>query len=345
MPALSVTEAVQRRFAIVEFVREAMKPGVDFGCIPGTPKPTLLKPGAEKLCTLFGLTTRFQIIHSVEDWTGEAHNGEPFFYYLYRCQLWRDERVIAEGDGSCNSFEQKYRWRDAQRVCPHCGKNAIIKGKAEFGGGWLCFVKKGGCGAKFMDGDETIETQPVGRVSNPDVADQVNTIQKMGQKRALVAATLLAVNASEFFTQDEEERVSSTPDMFLTPEPSPVAKTPPLVVISFEPAEQNTTTQSANVQGGKQELHSPSPKLFWEKGPGDEGYSRLTAAQARVLFEEKARTQYGFTDSRGIAHLAVALLGGKPDRWTAEVWQSVTAKPEAQWEAALRIAALATAGT
>ena len=48
MPALSITEAVQRRFAIVEFVREAMKPGVDFGCIPGTPKPTLLKPGAEK---------------------------------------------------------------------------------------------------------------------------------------------------------------------------------------------------------------------------------------------------------------------------------------------------------
>ena len=66
-------------------------------------------------------------------------------------------------------FEQKYRWRDAQRVCPQCGKNAIIKGKAEFGGGWLCFVKKGGCGAKFADGDQTIETQPVGRVPNPDV--------------------------------------------------------------------------------------------------------------------------------------------------------------------------------
>jgi hypothetical protein len=40
----------------------------------------------------------------------------------------------------------------------------------------------------------------------------VNTIQKMAQKRALIAATLLAVNASEFFTQDLEEFASnSTP--------------------------------------------------------------------------------------------------------------------------------------
>ena len=33
----------------------------------------------------------------------------------------------------------------------------------------------------------------------------VNTIQKMAQKRALVAATLIATSASEFFTQDVED--------------------------------------------------------------------------------------------------------------------------------------------
>jgi hypothetical protein len=41
-------------------------------------------------------------------------------------------------------------------------------------------------------------------LDNPDVADVVNTIQKMAQKRALVAATLIATSASEFFTQDVE---------------------------------------------------------------------------------------------------------------------------------------------
>ncbi len=43
------------------------------------------------------------------------------------------------------------------------------------------------------------------RVPNEDIASQVNTVQKIGQKRAFVAATLIGVNASEFFTQDIED--------------------------------------------------------------------------------------------------------------------------------------------
>jgi hypothetical protein len=69
----------------------------------------------------------------------------------------------------------------------------------------ICFRKKGGCGAKFLIGDPQIEGQQVGRVPNPDICDQVNTIQKMATKRALIAAVLIAVNASEFFTQDVED--------------------------------------------------------------------------------------------------------------------------------------------
>ncbi len=43
------------------------------------------------------------------------------------------------------------------------------------------------------------------RIPNADAADTVNTLQKMAQKRALVAAVLIGVNASEFFTQDVED--------------------------------------------------------------------------------------------------------------------------------------------
>ena len=53
----------------------------------------------------------------------------------------------------------------------------------------------------------SITKQEVGRIVNDNPADQVNTIDKMAQKRALVAATLIAVNASEFFTQDLEDMV------------------------------------------------------------------------------------------------------------------------------------------
>jgi hypothetical protein len=205
MPAMSIESAVERYNAVTEFVSRVLRKDVDYGVIPGTEKRTLLKPGAEKLTTFFGLSTRFELLERIEDWTGDEHGGEPFFYYLYRCHLFRGDVLIAEGDASCNSREAKYRWREAQRACPACGQAAIIKGREEYGGGWVCFKKKGGCGAKYPDGDQTIESQQTGRVFNPDIADQVNTIQKMSQKRSLVGAVLLAVNASEFFTQDVED--------------------------------------------------------------------------------------------------------------------------------------------
>ena len=73
MPALSIQEVAERRNAVVEFTRTAMHEGVDFGVIPNTNKPTLLKPGAEKLCTLFGLAPTFETLDDIKDWTGLVH--------------------------------------------------------------------------------------------------------------------------------------------------------------------------------------------------------------------------------------------------------------------------------
>src|SRR5918911_3676390 len=105
MPALSIDLAVERYEAINQFVGRILKKDIDYGTIPGTEKLTLLKPGAEKLTTFFGLSTRFQLLERVEDWTGDSHGGEPFFYYLYRCQLYRGDALIAGADASCNSRE------------------------------------------------------------------------------------------------------------------------------------------------------------------------------------------------------------------------------------------------
>ena len=207
MPVMDIQSAIERRNAIVGFVQGIMEEDRDFGKIPGTSKPTLLKPGAEKLTTFFGLSPRFVVEEKTLDWTGEIHNDEPFFYFQYKCQLWRGDLLVGEGLGSCNSWEKKYRYRTADRMCPKCGETAIIKGKEEYGGGWLCFLKKGGCGEKWDDGASVIEDQKTGMVPNDNPPDLVNTIDKMSQKRALVAATLIAVNASEFFTQDIEDIV------------------------------------------------------------------------------------------------------------------------------------------
>ena len=205
MPVMDNNTAMMRRQAVIDFTRSVMKPEIDYGRVPGTNKDTLLKPGAEKLTSLFGLSPRFTIVEKATDWTGKEHGNEPFFYFQYRCSLYYGDVLAGEGVGSCNSWEKKYRYRNAERTCPHCGKAAIIKGKAEYGGGWICFAKKGGCGAKFVNGAPEIESQEIGQVLNDNPADLVNTVDKMAQKRALVAAVLIAVNASEFFTQDIED--------------------------------------------------------------------------------------------------------------------------------------------
>lgn len=213
MPVMNIQEAAIRRQAIVDFTKAIMVPGKDFGTVPGTgDKPTLLKPGAEKLTTLFGLSPRFEIVEKVMDWTGDQHGNEPFFYLQYRCALWYGDVIAGEGLGSCNSWEKKYRYRKSGRVCPSCGKETINKSKfaprnapPNTKPGWYCYAKVGGCGMEFAAGDPQIEQQESGQAKNDNPADLVNTIDKMAQKRALVAATLIAVNASEFFTQDIED--------------------------------------------------------------------------------------------------------------------------------------------
>jgi hypothetical protein len=235
---MSMEVALARRSAIVEFTRRIMVKDQDFGEIPGTHKPTLLKPGAEKLCNFFGLEPEFTPIAEDIDWTGAQHGGEVFCYARYRCRLLREGRVVGVGEGSCNSFEAKYRyrWVAEEQVPNHLDRTRLPKrgsrrtlcefdfaiARAETTGTygkpaehWQKFRDAIGNGtARSVDkltraGSAVAWELDVDmasyRIPNPDVADVVNTIQKMAQKRALVAATLIATSASEFFTQDVED--------------------------------------------------------------------------------------------------------------------------------------------
>ncbi len=207
VPAASLDQVLATYQRKKEFIAQVLVEGTDFGVTPGTSdKPSLKKPGAEKMASFFGLTPTFEDVATVEDWTGAEHGGESFFYYRQKVKLWRGDRLIASADGSCNSWEKKYRYRNADRVCPNCGKPTIFKSKnnPEF----YCWNKKGGCGATFPLTDERITKQETGQVKNPDVAELTNTILKMAQKRALVAGVLIATNASDYFTQDLDDFVT-----------------------------------------------------------------------------------------------------------------------------------------
>ena len=209
-PVMDVHFAMQRRAAVKEAFSSLMAEGQDFGKIPGTGnKPTLLQPGAQKLDNLFGLVPRFpmDLMRVEEDWTGVNHAGEPFFRYMVVCQVMRGEFVMGEAIGECNSWEVKYRYRKTERKCPMCGAEAITFTKKN---SFWCAKFKNGCNANFNKDDVRITGQEVGRKPNPDIFDQINTLLKMAQKRAHVAATINATSASEFCTQDLEDHEEHT---------------------------------------------------------------------------------------------------------------------------------------
>ena len=217
-PVVGMDEAKAKFEQVRQYTASCLTKDVDYGTVPGVSKPSLFKPGAEKLGSLFGLTPKFKCVDKIMNWTGEGNpDNEPFFYFEYKCELYRGGEFVSSCDASCNSWERKYRYRKAgaEFRCPVCGKtNTIIKGKKEYGGGWLCYKNKGGCGAKFGDTDPAITSQENAgsskEVKNFDTAEQVNTFQKMAQKRAYVGAILIACNLSEYYTQDVEDMSRGT---------------------------------------------------------------------------------------------------------------------------------------
>lgn len=206
--AMSVAEAVEQVSMKREFMRKVMVEGTHYGTIPGTPKPSLWKPGAELLLSAMGLHAELtDAAPPTLDVTGREHGGEPFIEYRRACTIYRqigpaehDRMVIARAEGSCSSWEVKYRYRDAKRKCPDCGEETIFESKKD--PGWFCWKSKGGCGHTFAEGDQRITDQKLGRVKNLEVVDAANTILKMADKRAFVASTLLATGCSDIFTQD-----------------------------------------------------------------------------------------------------------------------------------------------
>ena len=206
-------EIVARLAKIRDVQDRAMDKDVDFGLIPGTgKKPMLLKPGAEKLCVLFNLDAQFTGDGNSEQMiVDQLPDGTKLRHLLVKryCTLYSQASGARLGGASaiCSTMESKYAWRKAGLKCPNCGKDTVIKGKAEYGGGWLCWKKEGrsdGCGNKWPDGSAEIEGQKTGRVPNEDIADQYNTVVRMAEKRALVAAVRLVTGASAIFDEEYE---------------------------------------------------------------------------------------------------------------------------------------------
>ena len=194
LPVVAVREQVNK---IQELMKSVMKEDVHYGVIPGTPKPTLYKAGAEKLGFVFRMAPRFEITKTI------LENGHREYEIVGTLRHIETGAELAQGVGMCSTMESKYRWRESKKKCPRCGAEAIRRNKDQ--PGWYCWAKKGGCGAQFPGDVPAIEKQKTGKVENPDIADVYNTVLKVAKKRCYVDMTITACAASDVLTQDIED--------------------------------------------------------------------------------------------------------------------------------------------
>ncbi len=119
-PDLTITlnDAKDRLRLLNGFIKDMMTPGIDYGLIPGCNKPTLLKPGAEKLCEFYSYGKLAEVINRVENWD----NG--FFHFEVKVILFskRTGETESVGLGCCNSKEKQYKNKDAYNIA-----NTILK--------------------------------------------------------------------------------------------------------------------------------------------------------------------------------------------------------------------------
>lgn len=216
----AAAQAVAQQVQVIQHVmREVMQEGQHYGTIPGCgDKPTLLQPGAQKLCLAFNLAPSYDV--TTRDMPG-GHRE-----YTVRCILTHrgSGGKVGEGLGVASTMESKYRFRVApkkvtDREVPReywdARKADPKKAQALLGGP--------GYGTKKDDnGVWRITEGSNEKVEHDNPADYYNTVAKMAAKRAHVHASLNVTGATDMFTQDIEE----DPELFGGTSLAPTAKVP-----------------------------------------------------------------------------------------------------------------------
>jgi hypothetical protein len=227
---LTVTELLAQAEKIKQAMTRAMEEGIHFGTIPGTPKPTLLKAGAEKLCLLFRMDPEYE--------SHETIDGEHLTVKS-KCTLWHvpTGQRLGSGEGLATTREKKHAYR------------------------------KGNGGA---------------RRSNPDLYDAWNTVLKMSNKRALVAAVLNVTAASDLLTQDLEDDEPPKPATPSGPK-RPHTETDPESGREEEPTSEQREAAFADWKRALAQSTVDTCEALWRGVTSPEIWREFTASQTVEL--------------------------------------------------------------
>ena len=265
--AARIAEMQNKLSLVRKFMNDEMVDGYVYGLIPGTGnKPVLLKPGAEKLCELYGFAAPIKSI------TRERDYATGFFLAEVVVQIVHRERgiLIAEGVGECSSFESKYRYR------------WLFESEVKR----LRIDPEGLVSKIFVKGDGTEYLRY--RVENNDLIDQWNTVLKMAKKRALVDAVLAATRSSELFSRTKQEL-----DAWL--EEGEVPKPDPLVKKKASPTTADETHTFAPSSGSGDILSEPQRKRMLfdaeKKGVKNSDFEAFILAEKKKPIAELSKAE------------------------------------------------------
>lgn len=176
-------QEIQAQVNIIQTVmKQVMKEGEHFGTLPGCKKPSLYKPGSEKILSTFHIA----VIPGTEDVVDLS--GDDYFRYRVHVRgATLSGELIGIGIGECSTDEEKYKWRTA--VCKEEYDSTPEDRRRML---W-----------KKADKYHSSPYQVTQVRTNP--ADLANTVLKMAKKRGQIDLTLTATAASDIFTQDIED--------------------------------------------------------------------------------------------------------------------------------------------
>lgn len=296
-------------------MKEHLKEDLHYGKLPGTDKVMLFKAGAELVGMFFQLRPEYEVTVRTFENISSLKNGEFHREYDVKCKLYKyigmeKYILVSDGEGSCSTLEEKYRYRKG---------TPIDTGKAVPAGYWDRFNKdkkdgtqtakqllgKGEFVKRTDDGTYKVFISAATKEENQNIADLWNTVKKMACKRAFVHAIQQFTASSNIFQADDNDD-EEKPEVKSDPQPKPQSKPKvddaKFVDITGNPTPQNLIDPKwfiAKIEALKDEIEygiffkEYKTELSMFSGPDDEAIRIVSLAKKKELYKEKIEKEFG----------------------------------------------------
>lgn len=186
------------------FSTKTLKRGVDFGVIPKTKKPSLYKPGAEKIAMGYGLLQHYTIESKIEE-----AGKEPFFFYCVRCDLCKVyngvEYVWTSAYGSANTNEKRNGFNSpydsANSTLKMAQKRALVAAAISISGVSDAFSQDMENEDFMQNAQSLIDTD---KPDSPVSTAQIKRLYAVGGEAGLTAAEVKTLLAAQGYTSTKQ---------------------------------------------------------------------------------------------------------------------------------------------